>query len=70
MGIEHVDIVPGSFSDKTTKDVEFTAWGSGSGKCMAIPWKRGRGRGGWGSDTRFVDHGWWKKDYPSSSPRK
>jgi hypothetical protein len=44
VGVEHVYIVPGCFSDKTAKDVEFTAWGGGCRQCMAISWKGRRGR--------------------------
>jgi len=70
VGVEHVYIVPGSFSDKTAKDVKFTAWGSGCRERMAITWKRRRGRGSRGSNTRSVDDGWREQDYASSSPRK
>jgi hypothetical protein len=29
VGVEHVDIVSGRFSDETTKDIEFPGGGSG-----------------------------------------
>lgn len=70
VGVKHVDIVPGCFSDKTTEDVEFTGWSSGCRKRMAVSWKWRRGRGSRGSDTRSVDDGGRKKNYASSSPRK